>query len=329
MIVGPLKSNIQLSIILLVLFCLGLWLCGFTFAHTEMKPENYKEHILFSFFLMSHLSDSFLQAISLVVILIGAFMINFLAIDQEITLKTNFLPAFFYILMAFSAGTKGAIAPVLVANVFILPAMYFFIKSYRQDFVLSELFKAGLFLGIASFFCIQYILLFPLSFISLIILRPFNWREWVVLFIGIILPLYIYLSICYLTNNNVFGVLTMMKEAISTMQKPIISEYYVGFLFITILALIFAIIHYLGKGFGGKVKTQKTKYILLWMFAFCFVMIFFEQTSDMILIPCIVPLSIIIGDYISEIKQLKIANTLLTLFLGGFSIIYLHSLGII
>jgi hypothetical protein len=50
--------------------------------------------------------------------------------------------------------------------------------------------------------------------------------------------------------------------------------------------------------------------------------------SDMILLPCIIPLSIIIGDYISEIKQLKIANTLLVLFLGSFTIIYLHALGI-
>ena len=81
--------------------------------------------------------------------------------------------------------------------------------------------------------------------------------------------------------------------------------------------------------FGGKVKTQKTKYILLWMFALCLLMMFFEQMSDMILLPCIVPLSIIIGDYIAEIKQIKIANTLLVLFFGGFVVIYLHALGMI
>jgi hypothetical protein len=138
-----------------------------------------------------------------------------------------------------------------------------------------------------------------------------------------------YVSICYLTTSDAFAVFRMMKEATSTMQKPIMSEYYITFVCITAIAFIFAIIHYLGKGFGGKVKTQKTKYILLWMLVLCLLMVFFEQMSDMILLPCIVPLSIIIGDYVSEIKQLKIANTLLVLFLGGFSIIYLHALGII
>ena len=329
MIVGPLKSNIQLSIIILLSLCLGAWGASFVFVNTEVSLINHKEHILYSFFIDNEFSLFINQLISLIIILLGAFFTNFIAIEQEITSKTNFLPAFFYILFSFSATTKGIIEPILVANLFILPSLNFLINSYRQDYALAEFFKSGIFMGLASFFCIHYIVVFPLSLFALIILRPFNWREWTVLLIGLLTPLYIYISICYLTTNDAFAVFNMMKESISTMQKPIISEYYVGFIFITILAIIFAIIHYLGKGFGGKVKTQKTKYILLWMLSFCLIMVFFEQMSYMILLPCIVPLSIVIGDYISEIKQLKIANTLLVLFLGGFCIIYLHALGII
>ena len=85
----------------------------------------------------------------------------------------------------------------------------------------------------------------------------------------------------------------------------------------------------MSKGFGGKVKTQKTKYVLLWMLVLCLLMVFFEQVSDMILLSCIIPLSIFIGDYLSEIKQLKIANTLLVFFVASFSIIFLHALGVI
>jgi hypothetical protein len=329
MIVGPLKNNIQLSIIIILLLTLGVWGCSFAFVNTESSLINHKEHILYSLFIGNGFSFLINQVITLIIVLLGAFFVNFLAIEQEITSKTNFLPAFFYILFAFSTSTKGIIEPVLVSNLFILPSLYFLINSYRQDFALSECFKAGLFMGLASFFCIHYIVVFPLSLFALIILRPFNWREWSVLLIGLITPLYIYVSICYLTTNEAFVVFGMMREAISTVQKPILSEYYVGFIIMILLAFMFAIIHYLGKGFGGKVKTQKTKYILLWMLVLCLLMIFFEQMSDMILLPCIVPLSIIIGDYVSEIKQLKIANTLLILLLSAFSIIYLHALGII
>lgn len=329
MIVGPLKSNIQLSIILLLLLSIGAWVSTFAFINTSTLVINYKEHILYSYFFLRDYSFNLNQTITLLIILLGAFFVNFLSIEQEITSKTNYLPAFFYILFAFSVNTKNMIEPILTANLFVLPALYYLINSYRKDYVLAEFFKAGLFMGLASFFCIHYIVVFPLSFISLIILRPFNWREWSVLLIGLLTPLYMYVSLSYLTTNDAFAVFSMMKEAISSIQKPIFSEYYISFVLLIIIGFVLALIRYFDKGFGGKVKTQKTKYILLWMFVFCFLMMFFEQMSDMILLPCIIPLSIIIGDYLSEIKQLKIANTLLVLFVGGFSIIYLHALGII
>jgi hypothetical protein len=183
---------------------------------------------------------------------LGAFFINFLTIQQEISSKTNYLPAFFYIMFAFSASTKNIIEPILVANLFILPSLYFLINSYRQDYALSEFFKAGVFMGLASFFCIHYIVVFPLSLLSLIILRPFNWREWSVLLIGLVTPLYIYVSICYLATDNAFAVFSMMREATSTMQKPIMSEYYMGFVFIIILGFVFALFHYFRQGLWRK-----------------------------------------------------------------------------
>ena len=329
MIVGPLKSNIQLSITILLLLCIGLWATTFVFVNESSSVINYKEHILYSYFFANNFSVIINQIIILIAILLGAFFLTFLAIEQEITSKTNYLPAFFYILFAFSSNTKSAIEPILTANLFILPSLYFLMNSYRQDNALPEFFKAGLFMGLASFFCIHYIVMFPLSFIAILILRPFNWREWSILLLGLLSPLYIYISICYLTTSDAFAVFAMMKEATSSLQKPLVSEYYIGFIFIIILTFVFALFMNLSKGFGNKVKTKKTKYILIWMLLFCLPMVFFEQMSDMILLPCIIPVSIIIGDYLSEIKQLKIANTLLVLFVGGFSIIYLHALGII
>ena len=329
MIVGPLKSNVQAAIIILLLLCIGAWLGTFSYIHISTEQINYKEHILYVFFFGAGFSFIINQIITLIVVLLGALFVNFLVIEQEITSKTNYLPAFFYILFSFSATTKSAVEPILVANLFVIPALYFLINSYRKDYALMDVFKSGIFMGLASFFCIHYISAFPLMFIALFIFRPFNWREWSIMFIGLVTPLYIYVSVCYLTTNDAFVVFEMIKEATSSLQKLIISEYYLAFILISGLTLVFALFHYFAKGFGGKVKTQKTKYVLLWMLLFCLLMVFFEQVSDMILLPCIIPLSIFIGDYLSEIKQLKIANTILVLFIGSFSIIYLHAIGVI
>ena len=329
MIVGPLKNNIQLSVILLLAICIGLWINTLVFSTSYVPDVSYHEHILYAFFFNHQLSFTATQIIACIIVIIGAFFVNFIAVQQEITSKTNFSPSFFYILFSFSATAKNSLEPILVANLFVLAALYFLINSYRQEEALSDSFNAGLCMGIATFFYIDYLVIFPIVYMALLILRAFNWREWVVSFIGLLAPLFLYMCLCYLSNRDVFNFYNMMKEAIYQLQLPVISEYYIGFFTVTILLFIFALVHYFGKGFGGKVKTQKTKYVMLWLLGLCLLMAFFEQLPDMILLSCIIPLSILLGDYFSEIKQLKIANTLLVIFIGTFIVVYFYALGII
>ena len=330
MIVGPLKNNLQLSIILLLVICTGLWIGTLTLSSSVYVPDTaYDEHILYYYFFSNKLSYTITQIIAYSVILLGAFFVNFMAVQQEITSKNNFLPSFFYILFAFSATAKNSLEPILVANLFVLAALYFLINSYRREEALSDFFNAGLCMGVASFFYIDYLLIFPILYIALLILRAFNWREWMVSFIGLILPLFIYMCLCYLSNGDIFSFYNLLKDAIHQLQLPVISEFYIGFLMISVLLFIFALVHYFGKGFGGKVKTQKTKYIMVWLLGLCLLMAFFEPLPDMVLLSGIIPLSILLGDYIAEIKQLKIANTLLVMFIGAFIVVYFYALGII
>lgn len=329
MIAGPLKNNIQLSVIILLVICIGLWINTIVFSSSYVPDVNYDEHILYYFIFTHKLSFVVTQVIACVVVLLGAFFVNFMAVQQEITSKTNFLPSFFYILFSFSATAKNSLEPILVANLFVMASLYFVINSYRRDEALPDFFNAGLCMGLASFFYIDYIIIFPVLYIATLILRAFNWREWVVSFLGLIAPLFVYMCLCYLYDGNIFVFYSMMKKAINQLQLPVISEYYIGFMVVSILLFVFAIFHYFNKGFGSKVKTQKTKYIMLWLLGFCVLMAFFEQLPDMLLLSSIIPLSVILGDYMAEIKQLKIANTLLVLFMGTFVVVYFYALGII
>jgi hypothetical protein len=85
---------------------------------------------------------------------------------------------------------------------------------------------------------------------------------------------------------------------------------------------------YFKNGFGSRVKIKKAKFILIWLGVLCLIISFIDTSSAMILLPCAIPFSIIIGDYIGEIKQLKVANTLLSAVLIGFAVICIHNLGV-
>lgn len=329
MFVGTLKNNTQLSVILLLVLASALWLISFLFQLNQPVLFDHSEHVLYKLIIDINLSYLNRQIITFLIIILGAFLVNYICITQEIITKTNYLPALIYLLMAFSATNKTSIEPILISNIFILPSIYFLINSYRQDQALSDFFKTGLLLSIASFFYINYVVVFPLCYVALFILRPFNWREWVLLTLGLLMPLYIFDGINYLVGNKLFTVFVLTIEKITHFHQPVISEYYVVFLLVTAILFVFALFFYVKNGFGGKVKTQKSKFILLWMFLCCFTIPFLEQTTEMVFLPCIVPISIILGDYLAQIKQLKIANTLLLLFIGGFTVIYLYQLGVV
>ena len=329
MIVGPLKNNSQFSVIFLSILCIGLFLASAVIVDTSQiglkSPENILYHALF-FPEPAIWVQNFL---SLIIILLGAFLVNFLAINEEITSKKNFLPAFFYVLFAFSTKTSNTIEPILLANIFVILSIYFLMKSYRQEIALSEFYKAGLFMGLSAFFYIYYIYLFPLCIISILILRALYWREWAVMLLGLLTPVYLFLSISYLGNNHLADELIHLKEALINIHKPIFSEYYFLLLLSVVFLTILAFFSYLSKGFGTKVKSQKNKYIIIWMLIFSIWVVFFEESTETLLLPCALPFSILVGDYLSEIKQLKIANTLITMFIGSFIVIYLHLLGMI
>jgi hypothetical protein len=329
MIAGPLKNNIQLSVIILLVICIGLWVNTIVFSSSYVPDVSYDEHVLYYFIFTHKLSFVATQIIACIVVLLGAFFVNFMAVQQEITTKTNFLPSFFYILFAFSATAKNSLEPLLVANLFVMASLYFVINSYRHEQALPDLFNAGLCLGLGSFFYIDYIVIFPILYIATLVLRSFNWREWVVSFLGLMSPLFVYMCLCYLTHGNIFLFYELMKDAINQLQWPVISEYYIGFMVVSILLFVFALFHYFNKGFGSKVKTQKTKYIMLWLLGLCVLMAFLEQLPDMLLLSSMIPLSVLLGDYMAEIRQLKIANTLLVLFMGTFVVVYFYALGII
>lgn len=76
---------------------------------------------------------------------------------------------------------------LLVGMLFVCTAFLLLLYTYKREKALSELFHAGLLIGIASLFWGQSIvMLIPFAF-GLLMLRTGNWREWVVLFFGLIM----------------------------------------------------------------------------------------------------------------------------------------------
>lgn len=330
MIVGLLKNKKQVSVLSLLFIGVSLFAYNFAISPSFIEIYNIQDnllyHLIFGDFNISSISYT---VFNFVLISLGAFVINLVSINSEVVSKENLLPALFYFIFSFSAITSNQLQPILISNLFLILSLHFLYNSYRTDNALSDLFNVGFFMSMACCFYTYYVLIVALGLIGLFILKSFNWREWLCFVLGVILPLFFFMSFAYLNGSDFLKPFSLFSHALKHLSTPVFSEYYLiltsSFIFLILLSIGF----YFKKGFGLRVKIQKAKFILIWLCVLCLIISLIDTTSSMFLLPCAIPFSIIIGDYIGEIKQLKVANTLLSIVIAGFAIICLHNLDVI
>lgn len=330
MIVGLLKNRTQVSIFSLLIIAVCLFAYSFSVNSSFIELYNVKDNLLYDLFFMDfQMSSLSYKIFNFVLIAAGAFVINLISINNEIVSKDNLLPSLFYFIFSFSAISSNQLQPILISNLFLMLSLHYLYNSYRTDSALADLFNVGFLISLASCFYTYYVLIIIIGVIGLFILKSFNWREWLCFVLGVFSPLYIFMSLAYLNGSDYLKPFSLVSNALQHLKIPIFSEYYIILIFSFIFLMLLAVVYYIQKGFGSRVKIQKAKYILIWFGVLCLIISFFDTSSNMFLLPCAIPFSIIIGDCLGEIKQLKVANTLLTFVIAGFAIICMHNMGVI
>jgi hypothetical protein len=260
----------------------------------------------------------------------GVLLVSLISVNQEIVDKQNYFPVFLFLLLSVVAANPFQINPQIFTNVFVLFSIYKLLDIYRKDDVLKQIFEASFWLSVSAFITISSIISFPLFFICLLILRPFHWREWVIALLGFFLPMFMYECMAYLSDFNRGYIFEAAASYFRFMKIPSFSEYYLPISISIILLLIISVLYNLVNGFGNTVKKQRAKSILFWFIVFSTFGFFSGgANSSSIILTYAFPLSFFIGDFLFNLKQLKITNTILAIlslsaiivFLGQFAVI--------
>ncbi len=328
MVVGVLKKGLTTALPVIILFFV-LFITLSLFSVTNLKSNNYEN--IFYVILQNNCTGKFsITLINILCFALGAVFISFYTIRQEIVEKSNYIPSFLYVFFSALTLNNSLLHPSLIANVFILLSLINITDTYREEYVLSKIFNAAFFTSVAMFFYINYAFFIIFFFIVLVILRPFNWREWLVGVAGLIAPVFIYFSIGYLINIPFTDFFTYFLNLFTNFQKPVLSEYFYP-LFLCLLILFFmGIGKHFRKGLGGKIKTQKNLGLMYWLLLLSVVNFFSKNnTSYFPLIASIIPLSVLLSDYFYNIKQLKVSNTLFFLLLASGALLFLMNLNLI
>lgn len=322
MFAGALNKGIRGGVAFLTTFFVISAFASY-FAPTGIESNNYP-NLFYNYFASKIESKLVIVLLNYLFIGLGAMIISFIAVKQEVVEKQNYFPVFIYMALGIACVNPTQLTPQAFTNVFVLYAVYKLLDIYREENALNQIFVASFWLSVSSFITISSIISFPLFFITLLILRPFSWREWLVALIGFAAPIFLYESVAYLSDFNQWYFAQATKLYFNFLRLPSFSEYYLALLILLSVLFSLAIVSGLVNGFGNTVKKQRTKSILLW-FAFLSFLGFFSggANSSSIILTYALPLSFFIGDFLFGLKQIKITNTILVLFMLCVILVFL------
>jgi hypothetical protein len=315
MIIRALKSNNVSSFLILPLIAVAIW--AFSFVEPS-GPEINHTMPLFELLVRPLAGVPWLSNIIAMLLIIGeGFLLNYIANENEVLTKKTALPALFYIVFISNNSAMLELHPILFSNLFLMFALSKILNSYRKDIAFSQVFDAGLLISVATLFYFPCIVFFPLIGVALLIFRPFLWREWVISFIGVLVP-YIFVVTIYFWRE-MLDYLLYDKMFFPMVFKKAGTELSQSFYVLATTGWAIVIISF-GKLFnglgGGSQKTKKALILMLWMFAFSCLSVFLAPaiiTKYFTLLT--IPLSIICSNYFIRAKKELWAEILFLIFI--------------
>ncbi|MXV14440.1 DUF6427 family protein [Hufsiella ginkgonis] len=230
-------------------------------------------------------------------------LVNKMVNDYNLMGRPSFLPALLYVTAASLLTPFLTLSLPLIGNFFVIWIAYKFLSLYRSDSAGPVMYDLGMIVGAATLVYFPFIAMVPLLWISLIIFRPFNWREWFAVLMGFI-TIYFFLGFIYYWND--------VTEKFYRIWLPLTNKFTLGIqlnlydyiVFIPLL-IIFALslLTIQQKVFRGYVQTRKSFQALFAMLILAIVSFYLEPDSGISHFQlAAVPVSVFLAYYFSHAR---------------------------
>ena len=159
---------------------------------------------LISMFLQRYVAPLHPVAIMLLyhlLVLTQALRLNFLFNDQRMFVRSTYLTAMVYILITAIFQQWNQLTPALVANTLVIWLFSLIVKLYNSPNPKTLIYNIGLIIGGCILMYHPTSLLVLLALFALMVVRPFNITEWLVLLMGVLTPFYFLMSYLFLVDK--------------------------------------------------------------------------------------------------------------------------------
>lgn len=318
MLIGIFRQKYLSGLVLCLLLALAIWRPGLREGF-QITGKNLMPLMEGLILLLNKLP--YLQIpVAFAVVISTGLLLNFWCDRYGILTEKSWLPLLIYTLLMSSALCQINPHPSIFANFFLILALIRITQSYRKDEGIAVLFDSGFLMALSTLVYFPSWLIFPITWVGLIVLRPFVWREWTASLLGFLTPFALVFTIYFWFDQ--VGTLLYEKIFFPTQDFVLdLSSEKAEFLKLSILIIILLILSYLKVLLSGwpvnTILTKNLVVVLSWMSLL--------GLTSFILSPVFrfeyfglagIPFSIYVSNYFSQIKHWWWGDILLILWLA-------------
>jgi Family of unknown function (DUF6427) len=271
MVIGFFKSPQPAALFILPVITAAI--CGATyFANKSFAPYSAYEMPLFNLITQIPGTANHLLIIIVAWLLITSQALHFnkIMIEHEVLYKPSNLPSLIYVVVASMVPVFIGFHPVIFVNSILLFTVDKIFKLYKNPAPLAIDFDISFLIALASLFYLPCILLTFFFFISLIIVRPFSWRDWLVSLMGLLTPWFLLFTIFYLGDRT-----SILAESFSIVKLKTVISVYAGtarpvlFTLIAVaLLLLLSLLKLRGNYYKNVIRTRNYQLVVFFMLMF-------------------------------------------------------------
>ena len=264
------------------------------------------------------LSSEVNLAIALVAIIIQGLLVNHVVNIYSIIGKPTFLPALLFVTFSSLFPQFTIISPALVCNFLLIWIIYRLLAVYQSHGVRFIMFDIGMMVAVGTLIYFPFIAILPIVWISLVIFRPFVWREWILGLVGF-LTIYFLVWVFYFWNdslNQFYKIWLPLSGSFTPNFNIDLHDYFV----LVPVAIIFLLAFFqLQQNFFRKsIQTRKSFEIFFFLLVLALASLWIEVSFSMYhLLLCVPTASIFAAYFFLNEKRGWLYESLYLLLIGA------------
>lgn len=143
--------------------------------------------------------------IAFALLLVQAFMLNYVTNEYRMMTKHNQLPAMAYLLITSLLPEWNYLSSPLISCTLVLICFLLLFRLYNKQNTKGEVFNIGLLIGISSYIYFPSASFLICFLIGILVLKPVRINEFILLLLGALTPYYFYGTYLFLSDRLTFN----------------------------------------------------------------------------------------------------------------------------